>query len=78
MQKPRMAGLGVGEAMTPTLWALLLAPIVGPLIGYLLFLPARAFARWLWKRLPDGKLRRTLLMRVGEDKATWPKLPPGP
>jgi hypothetical protein len=61
-----------------TAWAIALTPILGPLIGYLLFVPGRKFSRWLWKKLPDGRLRNLLLKRIGPDKDTWPPLPPAP
>jgi hypothetical protein len=47
----------MGCAMTNTMWAALLAPIVGGVI----YLPGKLVYRWLWKRMPDGKLRTFLL-----------------
>lgn len=63
-----------------TLWALLLAPIVGPLVWFALLIPGRMFSRWLWKRLPDGRLRRVLFKgtKAVDESQVWPKLPPGP
>lgn len=51
----------------------------GALIRYWLFLPGRLLYRWLWRTLPDGKLRAFLFQRVASDEnyPTWPKLPPG-
>jgi hypothetical protein len=40
-----------------TLWAVLLTPVVGGL----LYLPGKLVYRWLWKRMPDGRLREFLL-----------------
>lgn len=66
--------------MKPWMWAVLLAPIIGPIIWYALMLPGRLISRWLWRRLPDGKLRRLLFKNTGalDDSKVWPKLPPGP
>lgn len=47
--------------MTPTLWAALLAPLLGGLIWWLLFLPGRVAYRWLWRHMPEGRLRTFLL-----------------
>jgi len=43
-----------------TLVAIALAPVG----AYLLSLPVRAFVRWLWRRMPDGKLKRRLFGNV--------------
>jgi hypothetical protein len=61
-----------------TVIALALAPVIGPVIGYLLFRPARGISRWIWRKMPEGRLRSLLLKRIGDDKPTWPRLPPGP
>jgi hypothetical protein len=42
---------------TGTMWAVALAPVVAPL----LYLPGKLVYRWLWKRMPEGKLRTFLL-----------------
>jgi len=57
MRKPALGGL-VGVAMqTGTVWAALLAPVLAPLI----YLPGKLVYRWLWKRMPEGRLRSFLL-----------------
>lgn len=50
--------------MKASLWAALLAPVLGPLIWWALKAPGRAAYRAVWKHLPDGRLRRLLLRRV--------------
>jgi hypothetical protein len=45
-------------------WAYLLAPILGPLIWGVLLFPGKRLHNWLWKRLPDGRLRRLLFTRL--------------
>jgi hypothetical protein len=47
-----------------SLWAVVLAPILGPLIWWGLKAPGRAVHDFLWRRLPDGRLRRMLLRKV--------------
>lgn len=37
-----------------------LAIIVAPLLAPLMYWPGRMAARWLWKRLPDGRLKTVL------------------
>lgn len=66
--------------MKPWMWVIILTPILGPILWYALMLPGRLFSRWLWKRIPDGRLRRLLFKntRVLDDSQVWPKLPPGP
>lgn len=65
---------------TSTVVAILLAPILGPVLWYGLLLPGRMLSRWLWKSLPEGRLRRILLKdtKAVNEEAVWPKLPPGP
>lgn len=41
-----------------------LAPILGPAFWWVYTRPGKWLHNWLWKRLPDGRLRRILLMRV--------------
>jgi hypothetical protein len=64
--------------MKGTWAAILLFAVAGPLIGYLLWSPGRHLSRWLWKRMPEGWLKRVLLKRIGDDRKTWPPLPPSP
>jgi hypothetical protein len=52
--------------------------VFGPVFVYLMWSPGRHFARWLWKHMPEGRLKRVLLKRIGDDKPSWPPLPPGP
>lgn len=65
---------------TSTMWALLLAPLLGGLIWYFLLMPGRVLSRYLWKRLPDGRLRRLLFKNtpVVDESKVWPRMPPGP
>ncbi len=51
--------------MTSTQWAALLAPFIGVLFWWLVMYPGRKLSDFLWKRLPDGKLRSILLRSVG-------------
>lgn len=60
---PHGAGLG-GFAVEPKLVALVLAPIVGPLIWAGFYWVAKKIHDYAWKRLPDGKLRALLLRNV--------------
>lgn len=46
--------------MKTMLIAALLAPTLGTLIWYLIFLPGRKFSDYLWKKMPEGKLRTFL------------------
>jgi hypothetical protein len=43
--------------MTSTMWAALIAPMVAGA----LYLPGKLVYRYLWRRMPDGKLRDFLL-----------------
>lgn len=66
-----------------TALAIALGVIAAPFIRYLFLLPGRLLYRFLWKRLPDGRLRSLLLKKrptPGGEEAwpTWPRLPPGP
>lgn len=45
---------------------LVTAPIAVPVAWWILTRPGRALHRYLWKRLPDGKLRRVLLGKVSD------------
>ena len=47
--------------MEPKVIALLLAPLLGGLIWWALLTPGRMAYRYLWKRLPSGKLRDFLI-----------------
>lgn len=46
------------------MWAALLAPLLGGLIWWLLLAPGKAAYRWLWRKIPDGKLRDLLLKKL--------------
>lgn len=63
--------------MKATYLAALLAPILGPLIWWLLFTPGRLLHNWLWRVMPEGRLRRFLL-REREGKWVTVKPPRGP
>jgi len=47
-----------------TMIAMLLAPLVGGTIWWLFFRFAKIAHDFLWKRLPEGRLRRLLLKKV--------------
>jgi hypothetical protein len=51
--------------VTSTQWAALLAPTVGVAIWWALKRPGKLLSDLLWKRLPEGRLRRILLRKVG-------------
>ena len=51
--------------MTSNQWAALLAPVVGVGFWWLVKYPGRKLADYLWRKLPDGKLRDLLLRKVG-------------
>lgn len=58
--------------------AILVAAIAGPAIRYAFLRPGRGISRWLWKHMPEGRIKRLLLKPVRKDDPdTWPKLPPG-
>jgi hypothetical protein len=63
-----------------TVIALLLAPILGPILWWAFMLPGRYVSRLIWKHMPDGRLKRILLRHnnVLDPEKVWPKLPPGP
>lgn len=50
--------------MDSKLWAALLAPIIGGAIWWLLLRPGRIVHDWLWRKLPDGRLRRILFQKM--------------
>jgi len=45
-------------------WTVALAPIVGPILWWLLLRPGKWLHDWLWRRVPDGWLRRMLFRKV--------------
>lgn len=52
---------------TETAIAVVLTPILGPLLWWIIWAPAKAAHNYLWRRLPDGRMRRLLLKeRRGE------------
>lgn len=63
-----------------TIIALVLAPIIGGAMWYVLLLPGRYVSRWVWKYMPEGRLRNLLLKKNGvlDPDKTGFKLPPGP
>lgn len=63
-----------------TIIAILLAPILGPVMWYAFMLPGRYVSRLIWKHMPEGRLKRILLKKnnVLDPSRVWPKLPPGP
>jgi hypothetical protein len=44
--------------------ATLIAIALAPVGAYLLSLPIRAFVRTLWRRMPDGRMKRLLFGKV--------------
>jgi hypothetical protein len=53
-----------GDMQTSTIIAALVAPTVGGLFWWLVQRPGKFISDTLWKRLPEGRLRRLLLRRV--------------
>lgn len=45
-------------------WTTYLAAALAPIAAPLFYFPGRLLARAVWRRLPDGKLRRLLLKDV--------------
>jgi len=60
--------------------AIVIAAVAAPLVRYVFLLPGRWGYRYLWKHMPEGRLRSFLLKKrgSGQPAETWPKLPPGP
>ena len=50
-----------------TMIAIALAPVVVPVVWWALTRPGKALHNWLWKRLPEGRLRRILLGKVSDN-----------
>jgi len=50
---------------TATIVSLIAAPIVGPLIWKVLLWPGKRTHDYLWRRMPDGRLRSLLLRHRG-------------
>ena len=48
---------------TSTMIAAVVAPTVGAAFWWLVLRPGKLLNEWLWKRLPDGRLRSVLLRR---------------
>lgn len=51
--------------MTNTQWAAVLAPLVGGAFWWLVKRPGQKAHDWLWRRLPEGRLRNFLLRKIG-------------
>lgn len=51
--------------MTSTQWAALLTPVVGVGFWWLVMRPGKWLHDYLWKRIPNGKLRKLLLRKIG-------------
>ena len=58
-----------------TIIALVIAPLLGPVIWWLLMWPGRQVRDLLWRKLPEGRLRRVLLK---DDGGKWIKPPVTP
>lgn len=41
--------------------AIILAPLLGPVIWWFLLYPGKKLMRWVWRKMPYGKLRTLLL-----------------
>ena len=48
------------------MWGVLAAPIIAPALWWLLTRPGLALHNWLYRRLPEGRLRRLLLRKVSD------------
>lgn len=57
---------------TSTIVAAVLAPILGPALWWAYTRPGAAVHRYLWKRLPEGRLRRILLMDMRMEEPRKP------
>jgi hypothetical protein len=55
-----------------TRWSLLAAPILGPLIWWAWMYPGRKVRNWIWRSMPDGKLRNLLLYKIPGTKESPP------
>ena len=42
------------------------APVAVPVVWWILTRPGKVIYRFLWKRLPEGRLRRILLGKVSD------------
>lgn len=63
MKKPARGGLGVMMTTTQMI-AVVLSPLIGGLVWWLFFRAGKAGHDFLWRKLPDGKLRRFLLKKI--------------
>ena len=63
MGKPALGGLGGGMTQTDMI-AVVAAPLLGGLLWWLFFRAAKVGNDFLWKWLPDGRLRRLLLRKI--------------
>lgn len=52
--------------------SLLAAPLLGPALWWLYFYPGRKLRNALWRKLPEGKLRRVLLYNIPGTDETKP------
>lgn len=48
------------------MWGLLLAPLLAPILWWLYTRPGKWAHDWLWRKLPEGRLRRLLLRKVSD------------
>lgn len=49
----------------------MIAILINPLLA-LVFLTAPVFAAlWLWRRMPDGRIKRLLFRSYGKDSGPW-------
>jgi|GEM_PF-4561310 len=62
--------------MNRTLIAILLVPILGPVLWWLLNLPGKWASKMVWKYLPYGKIRSFLLRNGDPFKAAEPPIDP--
>lgn len=60
---------------TSTVVAILAVPILGPAIWWLLMWPGKRVRDYLWRKLPEGRMRRVLLKDDGGKWVDPPKTP---
>lgn len=60
---------------TSTVIAILAVPVLGPAIWWLLMWPGKKVRDLLWRKLPEGRLRRVLLRDDGGKWVTPPDSP---
>lgn len=59
-----MGTVGASDVMDPKWLTVALAPIIGPILWWILFRPGKWIHDWLWRRVPNGRLRQLLFRKV--------------